>query len=85
MLRAVGNNVIFEPATPATQSTGGIVLPIAYEQPSNQGKVISVGSKVQDVKSGDMISFSWIDCKTIEHGGKQFKLLDYRQILGLMI
>lgn len=85
MLRATGNHVIFKPAPPPAQSQGGIMLPIAYEQPTNQGTVISVGAKVQDVKPGDVISFSWIDCRTIEHGGQQFKLLDYRQILGLMV
>ena len=70
MIRAIGERVVIRPVERETMSPGGLYLPNAGEKRPDQGVVVSVGGKVEDVKSGDFVLFSKYGADEIKYAGE---------------
>ena len=88
MLRPLADRVLVE----ATKTKSGILLPDTAQKKSQRGVVIAVGSgKLADdgkripleVKVGDEVLFSKYSGSEIKQDGKDYLLLDERDILGI--
>lgn len=74
-LRPTGKRVLIRPQEPAEQTAGGVLLPVAYQQPATQGWVVAIGGRVEQLKPGMLVAYSWINGIEVEHEGKRLRLL----------
>tara|TARA_R110001606_G_scaffold44495_4_gene116495 strand:- start:146 stop:433 length:288 start_codon:yes stop_codon:yes gene_type:complete len=94
MLRAVEDKVIIEVANePESVSASGLILTKTSEEKTTEGIVSSVGpgmafadgSRLQiDLKVGDRVTFSKFAGTEIEHEGKNYVILPYREIFAVL-
>lgn len=64
-LTAIGNNVVLKLNDRKTTSSAGIALPSQWSRPEAEGTITSLGSKVEDLKEGDVVGLP-------EHLGTRF-------------
>lgn len=92
MLRPLADRVLVQVKEEATKTKSGILLPDTAQKKSQRGVVIAVGSgKLVDdgkripleVKVGDEVLFSKYSGSEIKQDGKDYLLLDERDILGI--
>ncbi|MDK8285132.1 co-chaperone GroES [Dialister micraerophilus] len=92
MLRPLADRVLVQVKEEATKTKSGILLPDTAQKKSQRGVVIAVGSgKLTDdgkripleVKVGDEVLFSKYSGSEIKQDGKDYLLLDERDILGI--
>ena len=92
MLRPLADRVLVQVKEEATKTKSGILLPDTAQKKSQRGVVIAVGAgKLADdgkripleVKVGDEVLFSKYSGSEIKQGGKDYLLLDERDILGV--
>ena len=92
MLRPLADRVLVQVKAEATKTKSGILLPDTAQKKSQRGVVIAVGSgKLADdgkripleVKVGDEVLFSKYSGSEIKQDGKDYLLLDERDILGV--
>lgn len=92
MLRPLADRVLVQVKEEATKTKSGILLPDTAQKKSQRGVVIAVGSgKLSDdgkripleVKVGDEVLFSKYSGSEIKQDGKDYLLLDERDILGV--
>jgi chaperonin GroES len=56
-LRPLNDQVLIEPVLLASVSEGGITLPDTARRRSNEGTVVAIGRKVEDLKVGEQVLF----------------------------
>ena len=92
MLRPLADRVLVQVKEEATKTKSGILLPDTAQKKSQRGVVIAVGAgKLADdgkripleVKVGDEVLFSKYSGSEIKQDGKDYLLLDERDILGI--
>lgn len=85
-LRATGNHVLVKPVLPPERSHGGIHMPIAYQQPSGQGTILSVGGRVKDdaLKIGAMVFFSWINGQKVNHDNEECVMVHEGNLIAVV-
>lgn len=92
MLKPLADRVLVQVKEEATQTKSGILLPDTAQKKSQRGVVVAVGSgKVieggkrlpLEVKVGDEVLFSKYSGSEIKQDGKDYLLLDERDILGV--
>lgn len=92
MLRPLADRVLVQVKEEATKTKSGILLPDTAQKKSQRGVVIAVGAgKLADdgkripleVKVGDEVLFSKYSGSEIKQDGKDYLLLDERDILGV--
>ena len=92
MLRPLADRVLVQVKEEAKKTKSGILLPDTAQKKSQRGVVIAVGSgKLADdgkripleVKVGDEVLFSKYSGSEIKQDGKDYLLLDERDILGI--
>lgn len=82
-LRPIGKRLLVEPLPAADKSAGGIMMPETYKLPSGRAKVVAVGAKVEDIRPGDRVIYSWINGIPVEHEDRTLRLLQLEEILGV--
>ena len=93
MLKAVQDKVIVEPIEEDQVSSSGLVLSTFGKESPDQGLVIAVGPgimlgdgemMVPEVEVGQTVVFSKYGGTDVEHEGKSYKILPYRDILAVI-
>ncbi len=94
MLKPLADHVVVEPVVQEEKTASGIFLPdTAAKEKPQQGKVIAVGiGKYSDagkllkpeVKAGDEVVFAKYSGTPIKHEGKDFLILNERDILAII-
>ena len=93
MLKAVEDKVIVEPIEDEQVSSSGLVLTTLNKETPDQGVIIDVGPgillgngqmMVPDVEIGQTVIFSKYGGTDVEHDGKTYKILAYRDILAVV-
>jgi chaperonin GroES len=93
MLQAVQDKVIVEPIEEEQVSSSGLVLTNLSKEIPDQGIVIAVGPgimlgdgemMVPEVEVGQTVIFSKYGGTDVEHEGKAYKILPYRDILAVI-
>ena len=94
MLKPLGSHVVVEPVVQEERTASGIYLPdTAAKEKPQQGKVIAVGNgKYTDngtllkpeVKAGDEVVFAKYSVTPINHDGKDYLILEERDILAII-
>ena len=94
MLKPLGSHVVVEPVVQEERTASGIYLPdTAAKEKPQQGKVIAVGNgKYTDngtllkpeVKAGGEVVFAKYSGTPIKHAGKDYLILEERDILAIV-
>jgi chaperonin GroES len=93
MLKAVEDKVIVEPIEEEQVSSSGLVLTNLNKEIPDQGVIIDVGPglllgngqmMIPDVEVGQKVIFSKYGGTDVEHDGKTYKILAYRDILAVI-
>ena len=93
MLKAVQDKVIVEPIEEERVSSSGLVLTTLNKEIPDQGTIIAVGPgimlgdgemMVPEVEVGQKVIFSKYGGTDVEHEGKTYKILAYRDILAVI-
>lgn len=93
MLKAVEDKVIVETIEEEQVSASGLVLTTLSKETPDQGVVIDVGPglllgngqmMIPDVEVGQTVIFSKYGGTDVEHDGKTYKVLAYRDILAVI-
>ena len=93
MLKAVQDKVIVEPIEEEQVSSSGLVLTTLNKETPDQGTIVAVGPgimlgdgemMVPEVEVGQKVIFSKYGGTDVEHEGKSYKILPYRDILAVI-
>lgn len=94
MLKPLSSHVVVEPVVQEEKTASGIFLPdTASKEKPQQGKVIAVGigkytengTLVKpEVKAGDEVVFAKYSGTPIKHEGKEYLILEERDILAVV-
>lgn len=83
-MQVIGKNILFKPFKPEDKTEGGLFVPDSVKKDSDKGEIVQVGSKVKNLKAGD-IGFrvqGWGD-EVIIDGEKHF-IMNESAILSLV-
>jgi chaperonin GroES len=93
MLKATQDKVIIEVIEEEQVSSSGLLLTNLSKEIPDQGLIISVGPgimlgdgtmMVPEVEVGQKVLFSKYNGFDVEHGGRTYKILQYRDILAIL-
>lgn len=93
MLKAVEDKVIIEVIEAEQVSSSGLVLTTLNKETPDQGIVIDVGPglllgngqmMIPEVEVGQTVIFSKYGGTDVDHDGKTYKILPYRDILAVI-
>jgi len=87
-IEPLGTNILVEPMTIPEKTDGGIIRPQQWTQPSGEAKVVALGNALPDwaqrLAVGDIIIYKWINGQEVNFEGRQLRLLDARELLGVI-
>lgn len=83
-MQAILSNVMVEADKAREKSAGGVILPQGSADKVNSGTVVSVGNKVEVVKSGDRVIYNKYNAISVSVGGKEFLVLEEKDILVVL-
>ncbi len=93
MIKPLADRVLIEPAPAEDKTVSGLYIPDNAKEKPMQGKVIAVGSgKYTDngqlikpeVKAGDEVVFAKYSGTPVKHAGKDYLILEERDILAIV-
>lgn len=77
--KAVGENVLIDPKEDKPRN--GVIVPDSAKEQPKIGTVISVGSKVDEIKPGDVVFFEHWYGKEYKRDGKTYIVVEQSHIL----
>ncbi len=91
-LKPLNDRVIVTPLEAEEKTAGGVILPGSAQEKPNKGKVVAVGPGAMmddgeryapSVKKGSVVYYGKYSGTEVKVGGKEFKILQERDILAV--
>lgn len=83
-MRTISNIIQIEIAKPKDKTKSGLIIPDATEKRLEKGKVVNIGSEVNEVKKGDTVIFKQFSADTVELEGKEYSFIKEEDILAIL-
>jgi co-chaperonin GroES (HSP10) len=83
MIKAVADKIVVEFLRTAT-TEAGLILPDMGQDPQGFGKVLSVGSEVENIKEGDILVFHMRAGMDLILNKRVQKCLKYEEVYGVL-
>ncbi|MCK5611885.1 hypothetical protein KAR91_58990 [Candidatus Pacearchaeota archaeon] len=83
MIKAVADKIVVEFLRTAMTETG-LILPDMVEDPQGFGKVLSIGSEVENIKEGDILVFHMRAGMDLILNKRVQKCLKYEEVYGVL-
>ncbi len=80
----LGNRVLVERIEDAQTTASGIIIPDNAKEKPSQGKVIAVGSDVEEIAEGDTVVFGKYSGNDITLDGNEYLIMDADDIFGII-
>ncbi len=93
MFQPINDKILVELVEKEAQTKGGLFLPDATKEIQNKGKVVAVGSGIEDkngflrelpVAVGDTVVYNVTAGVDLEEDGKKCKVISIRDVLGVI-
>ena len=86
MIKAVGLNVLVlsKKEEKENKTSSGFILANPVEKQHFEGEVVSIGSRVEEVKKGQLIAFSKYSPTELEYEDKKYFAVEERDILAIL-
>jgi chaperonin GroES len=83
MLKPLADRLIVKRATQELKTESGIVLPESAKEKPEQGTVLAVGKKVEEVKKGDTIIFAKYGPAEVKYNGEELLIVKEEDVLAV--
>ncbi len=81
--KPLGDRVLVERVEETNTTASGIIIPDNAKEKPSEGKVLAIGSDVEDVKEGDVVVFGKYSGTELVLDGKEYLVLEVSDILGI--
>ncbi|SFV50329.1 Heat shock protein 60 family co-chaperone GroES [hydrothermal vent metagenome] len=81
--KPLGDRVLVERVEETNTTASGIIIPDNAKEKPSEGKVLAIGSEVEDVKEGDVVVFGKYSGTELVLDGNEYLVLDVSDILGI--
>ncbi|HEO98724.1 MAG: co-chaperone GroES [Campylobacterales bacterium] len=82
--KPLGERILVERIEEASTTSSGIIIPDNAKDKPSQGKVIAVGSEVEEVKVGDTIVFGKYAGSEITIDHTEYLIMEQSDALGIL-
>lgn len=82
--KPLGERVLVERTEVENKTASGIIIPDNAKEKPQTAKVVAVGTKVEDIKVGDLIVFEQYRGAELKLEGKEYLVLNIENIIGIM-
>jgi chaperonin GroES len=82
--KPLGERVLVERVEETNTTASGIIIPDNAKEKPSQAKVIAVSSEVEDIKEGDVVVFGKYVGDELALEGKEYIVLNKKDILGVI-
>jgi chaperonin GroES len=83
-LKPLGDRVFVSYSKEAEKTAGGIYVPDSAKEKPQEGKVVSIGKDVKEIKVGDKVLFDKYSGSKINVGDKEHLIIKEEDILGII-
>lgn len=80
----LGNRVLVERLEEATTTASGIIIPDNAKEKPSQGRVIAIGSDVEEVEKGDVVVFGKYVGNELAIDGTEFLIIEADELFGII-
>ncbi len=81
--KPLGDRVLVERVEETNTTASGIIIPDNAKEKPSEGKVLAIGSEVEEVKVDDIVVFGKYSGTELVLDGKEYLVLDVSDILGI--
>jgi len=83
-LKPLGDKLVVERVQAVEKTAAGIVIPDTAKEKPEQGKVVSAGKDVKEVKQGDEVLFGKYSPTEVKIDGKEYLLIKEEDVLAII-
>jgi len=80
----LGNRVLVERTEDAKTTVSGIIIPDNAKEKPSQGKIVAVGSEVEEITVGDTVVFGKYSGNELSLEGSDYLVMDVDDIFGII-
>jgi len=81
--KPLGDRVLVERVEETNTTASGIIIPDNAKEKPSEGKVLAIGSDVEEVKEGDIVVFGKYSGTELTLDGKEYLVIDVSDLLGI--
>ena len=81
--KPLGDRVLVERVEETNTTASGIIIPDNAKEKPSEGKVLAIGSDVEEVKEGDVVVFGKYSGTELVLDGNEYLVLEVSDILGI--
>ncbi|BAF72906.1 co-chaperone GroES [Sulfurovum sp. NBC37-1] len=83
--KPLGDRLLIQRVEEANTTASGIIIPDNAKEKPSKGKVIAVGSEVEDINVDDTVVFGKYSGNEIILDGEEFLIMESSDIFGILI
>jgi len=81
--KPLGDRLLVERVEETNTTASGIIIPDNAKEKPSEGKVLAIGSEVEEVKEGDVVVFGKYSGTELVLDGKEYLVLEVSDVLGI--
>ncbi len=81
--KPLGDRLLVERVGENDTTASGIIIPDNAKEKPSEGKVLAIGSEVEEVKEGDIVIFGKYSGAELTLDGKEYLVLEVSDVLGI--
>ena len=82
--KPLGDRLLVERVEEVNTTASGIIIPDNAKEKPSQGKVLAIGSDVEEVKEGDVVVFGKYSGTELALEDKEYLVLEVSDVLGII-
>lgn len=83
-IKPIGNRIAILQTKAEQTTASGIIIPSEAQEKPQQGKVVAVGSKVEDVATNDVVVYSKYAGTTLTINGEEYIILSEEDVFAVI-
>jgi len=80
----LGNRVLVERLEEATTTASGIIIPDNAKEKPSQGKIVAIGSDVEEIEIGDTVVFGKYVGNELSIDGTEYLIIEADELFGII-
>jgi chaperonin GroES len=80
----LGNRVLVERLEEATTTASGIIIPDNAKEKPSQGRIVALGSDVEDIEINDIVVFGKYTGNELALDGKDYLIIEADELFGII-
>jgi len=83
--KPLGDRLLIQRVEEANTTASGIIIPDNAKEKPSKGKVIAVGSEVEDINADDTVVFGKYSGNEIILDGEEYLIMESSDIFGILV